>query len=137
MAFGEFSTRTPQPMAEMNTTPLVDVMLVLLVVFMLAAPLITQQINVALPKISSSGTPLKAPRLLSIDRHGVYHWDRAPQASTDALTLVVAQARASNPTLNVEIQADKRVPYDAVAQALSVLQQQGVTQISFTGQKTE
>ena len=97
MAFGSFGSGgdapQPQPMAEINTTPLVDVMLVLLIIFIVTAPLLTHGIRIDLPKASSSASPEKPETVtLSLDAQGKVFWNDAPLTEAE---LPAALARAA------------------------------------------
>src|SRR5690606_20722172 len=99
MAFGGFeSGSNPQPMAEINTTPLVDVMLVLLVVFIITAPLLTHAIRLDLPTAQAPASTEKPETItLSIDPAGALFWNDERIADIDALGARFAEAAAREP----------------------------------------
>ncbi len=125
MAFGSFGGKSDAPLAEMNVTPLVDVMLVLLIVFMVTMPVMTHSLNVNLP--SNRGSVMvqadQAMRL-EVDANGSYRLnDQA--VSADDLTIRLQQGDVKETTL--AISADKSVPYDYVARAISAARQAGIS----------
>lgn len=118
-------------MSDINVTPLVDVMLVLLIVFIVTAPLLIQAVPVKLPKTAASlaASPTKQIQL-SIDSGGNIYLDNT---RVDGVTLerdLAARAKV-NPELNVELKADERVAYGAVAQVMGIVQQAGISRLSF------
>lgn len=134
MAFGSFSQNEDDtPMAEINVTPLVDVMLVLLIVFMITMPVLTHSIPLQLPVAREEKTdeikPQKPVRL-AINTHGEYFLDEK-QVSLDELKSVLKQQHTNNPDLILAIAADKGVAYESVADALQTAQQAGVSKIGF------
>ena len=132
MAFGRLArTSRPAPMSDINMTPLIDVMLVLLVIFIITAPLMTSSLKLDLPK-TDSGTPTSAPAFiaLAISADGGLFFGDEPLAR-DALALRVAEAAKANPQLEVQLRADQRVPYGSVAELIALVQQAGLNRIGF------
>ena len=132
MAFGRLE-RTPgtQPMSDINMTPLIDVMLVLLVIFMITAPLMTSSLKLDLPK-TDAGQPNDAPQFISValDPQGrMYFGDEAVDADTFAAR--VADAARRNPQTEVQLRADRTVPYGRVAELIGVVQKAGLSRIGF------
>ena len=132
MAFGrlERSSR-PAPMSDINMTPLIDVMLVLLVIFIITAPLMTSSLKLDLPK-TDSATPSNAPAFiaLAIDGEGRLFYGDEP-LSRDALAVRVSAAAKANPQLEVQLRADQKVPYGQVAEMLAMIQKAGLNRIGF------
>ncbi len=134
MAFGGFDTRDGpmRPMAEINTTPLVDVMLVLLVIFIITAPLLTHAIRLDLP---SAQAPVSAERpetiTLSIDARERLFWNDAPLADAQALRERLQQAAGRTPQPELHLRADREVRYQRIAEVMAAAQQAGVTRIGF------
>jgi biopolymer transport protein ExbD len=120
-------------MSEINVTPLVDVMLVLLVVFIVTAPLLTpQSLKVTLPKTTAvaASDPIKLlPALLTVDAHGQIELDN--KALSDSQLADVLKQRAVDPEFQMKIEADKAVPYGRVAEFMAIAQHAGVTNLSF------
>ena len=144
MAFGRFE-RTPahHPMSEINVTPLVDVMMVLLVIFILTAPLMLSSLNLALPQ-AQSGPATHPPQAirLALDAQAQLFLEGQPlerHALREALRARVAQARdAGARTLpEVQLQADASVPYGQVVGVMDEAQQAGLTQIAFVTERRE
>ena len=132
MAFGGFgSNRNSTPMADINVIPLVDIMLVLLVIFIITAPLMTSSLKLDLPK-TDSGTLTSAPAFiaLAINADGGLFFGDEPLAR-DALALRVAEAAKANPQLEVQLRADQKVPYGSVAELIALVQQAGLNRIGF------
>jgi biopolymer transport protein ExbD/biopolymer transport protein TolR len=132
MAFGRLErTSRPAPMSDINMTPLIDVMLVLLVIFIITAPLMTSSLKLDLPK-TDSGTPTSAPAFiaLAINADGGLFFGDEPLAR-DALALRVAEAAKANPQLEVQLRADQKVPYGSVAELIALVQQAGLNRIGF------
>ena len=118
-------------MAEINVTPLVDVMLVLLVVFILTAPLIVPQaMKVNLPKTTAVTQEDKGTKLqLTIDSSGTLTLDGSP--INDKELEKALSAASSNPEASLSIQADKAVPYGRVAELMALAQGAGMVKLSF------
>jgi biopolymer transport protein ExbD/biopolymer transport protein TolR len=132
MAFGRLErTSRPAPMSDINMTPLIDVMLVLLVIFIITAPLMTSSLKLDLPK-TDSGTPTSAPAFiaLAINADGELFFGDEPLAR-DALALRIAEAAKANPQLEVQLRADQKVPYGSVAELIALVQQAGLNRIGF------
>lgn len=136
MAFGSMNSGEDAPMADINVTPLVDVMLVLLIVFMITMPVLTHSIPLQLPTASENvkqETQPKEPLRLSIDSEGAYILgaESTTKLSLEEVTAQLKQAQAANDDLIVAIAADKHVEYDAVAQALQSAREAGISKIGF------
>jgi biopolymer transport protein TolR len=117
-------------MSEINVTPLVDVMLVLLIIFMVTAPMMQQGLEVSLPETSSGGlAPQEDPLVLQIDRHKQIKIAQAviPVADLKAKMKAIFEKRRDK---TIFIQADKDVAYGAVAETISEIRASGITQIS-------
>jgi len=132
MAFGRLE-RNPgsQPMSEINMTPLIDVMLVLLVIFIITAPLMTSSLKLDLPKAEGAGAS-NAPAFLAlaIDAEGrLFLGDEAAQKPQ--LVQRARDAAARDPATEVQLRADSRVPYGRVAEVIGWLQEAGLTRIGF------
>ena len=132
MAFGrlERSAGTP-PMSDINMTPLIDVMLVLVVIFIITAPLLASSIRLDLPK-TDAATPNDAPKfvLLVLDKTGQVFLDDKPVAKEELarrLTLLAAR----NPDTEVQLRADEAVPYGRVVEVLGAAQKAGLSRIGF------
>ena len=130
MAFGSFDEGgASQPMAEINTTPLVDVMLVLLVIFIITAPLFHQAVPIDLPQVSATTLDDK-PRVihLAIDGQGQVFWNGETVARQE-LDARFAAAAAEQPELH--LRADRKVAYEKVADTLAAAQRGGIVKIAF------
>jgi biopolymer transport protein TolR len=132
MAFGRFP-RTPQakPFSEINVTPLVDVMLVLLVIFILTAPLLTSAIRLDLPQSKASQAG-EAPESISLSLTSVgdIFLNDKPVALV-ALPTELARIALQKPQVEVQLRADQTVPYGQVLSLMGMAQQAGLTRIGF------
>jgi biopolymer transport protein ExbD len=134
MAFGGFDSREGpmRPMAEINTTPLVDVMLVLLVIFIITAPLLTHAIRLDLPNARAPASAEKPETItLSIDGTGTLYWNEAQLADADALADRLRQAASRSPQPELHLRADREVRYQTIAEVMSAAQQAGLARIGF------
>ena len=126
------NTRSEQTaMSEINVTPLVDVMLVLLIVFIVTAPLLMQAVQVNLPK-TAAVSPMKQTRTIqmAIDAQGGVFIDQRP-IHFDTLEAELKKIAAQDAGPNVQLHADESVRYGRVAQVLALLQRVGITQLAF------
>ena len=133
MAFGGFEQRggPSQPMADINVTPLVDVMLVLLVIFIITAPLLSYSIKLDLPNDPAPASePAPATVRLSIDAGGAVYWDGEP-VSDEQLTARMAEAAKSITLPELHLRADKATRYERISFVLSTAQQAGLAKIGF------
>ena len=133
MAFGGFErgSAPSQPMAEINVTPLVDVMLVLLVIFIITAPLLARALKVDLPQVDAPAAATNAPTIqLGIDAAGNFNWNGQPLATDQLATHLDAAARAQ-PQPELHLSADKAVRYEHVAAALAAAQKARLEKIGF------
>lgn len=120
-----------QPMSEINTTPLVDVMLVLLVIFIITAPLLTHAVKIDLPQASSQPLPEK-PEVISvaIDATGKMYWNDAPLVQGE-LALRLQKIANQKPQPELNIRADKETRYQILAEVMADAQNAGVTKLGF------
>jgi biopolymer transport protein ExbD len=118
-------------MNEINMTPLVDVMLVLLIVFMVTIPVIRHAVKIDLPHASSQKEDTKPAHVdVSIEADGTVLWDGAP-VDDNALRAKIAMAAQANPQPELHLNADRKVAYEKVAQVMSAAQGGGITKIGF------
>ena len=130
MSFGN-SSQEDSMMSEINVTPLVDVMLVLLVVFIITAPLLApQSLKINLPKAESVAHDDRLQKIsLAIDAQGVVSYESAHLSDDDLATML--KNRAADPQFQLQIQADAAVNYGRVAQVMAIAQKAGVSKLSF------
>ena len=138
MAFGSMNSGDDAPMSDINVTPLVDVMLVLLIVFMITMPVLTHSIPLELPTASEKAAKEdkqqpKDPLRLSIDASGAYvvGGDSDTKVDLATVTAKLKEAKAKNEDVIVAIAADKSVAYDYVNQALQAAREAGISKIGF------
>ena len=132
MAFGGFSDNdVGRPMAEINMIPLIDVMLVLLIIFIVTAPLLTHSIRINLPKASTQVNIEKPETVtLSIDATGNLFWDNA-QIDDAKLAANLAAVAHRNPQPELHLRAEKTTQYQRLAEVMSAAQNAGVAKIGF------
>lgn len=133
MSFGRLGD-TNEPMSEMNVIPLVDVMLVLLVIFIVTAPVITHSVQMELPRASSTPSHETVDSVtLALDAAGRLFWDNQPLAEDD-LFLRLSDAVAANPELAVYLRADRDTRYEILARIMAVARRAGVARMAFVSQ---
>jgi len=133
MAFGAFNHhRNPGPMADINVTPMVDVMLVLLVIFILSAPMFTGAVKLELPKAQTPAAPAPpaATVTVAIDGKGQIYWNNEALAA-DALDARLVAAARQEPQPELQLRADKDTRYEVVAQVMAAAQTHGLTKLGF------
>lgn len=119
------------PMSEINTTPLVDVMLVLLVIFIITAPLLTHAVKIDLPQASSQPLPEKPEVVsISIDGTGKMYWNDAPMVQGE-LKVKLQQVASKKPQPELHIRADKETRYQLLAEVMADAQNAGITKLGF------
>ena len=132
MAFGSFEDSSgDSAMSEINMVPLIDVMLVLLLVFMITAPLMTHAIPVQLPRAANEPPPEEPKRIaVSIDKDGQLYVDATPLDRT-ALQDRLREAATQTPQPVLNLAADRDTPYETVAQVLGDAARVGLAKIGF------
>ncbi|HUL66945.1 MAG TPA: biopolymer transporter ExbD [Burkholderiaceae bacterium] len=133
MAFGGFERgQSPsQPMAEINVTPLVDVMLVLLVIFIITAPLLAYAIRLDLPDVKAAPVNSRSEAIkVSIDAEGRVFWN-AELVDAKDLGARLAAAAAKSPQPDLHLRADKATRFERVAEVMAAAQDAGLTKIGF------
>jgi len=130
MAFGT-QDDTDEVMNEINMTPLVDVMLVLLIIFIITVPVMQHSVNIELPRASNQPQDARPETIrLSVDAQGTYFWNERPVADAQLPALLRAEA-ARDPQPELHIRGDRSVRYEKVAQAMAAAQQAGLRRIGF------
>jgi biopolymer transport protein ExbD len=134
MAFASFDKTARAPVAEINMVPLIDVMLVLLVIFIVTAPLLTHAVKLELPRASSQADAVKADKIdFAIDAAGTRYWNGEPVSRAQALRRFAAEGhRPAQP--EVHLRADRAVPYRVVAETLADASKAGLTRIGFVSE---
>jgi biopolymer transport protein ExbD len=132
MAFGGFEDKPHQaPIAEINTTPLVDVMLVLLVIFIITAPLFTSAINLDLPKTDAASTAQSPQAItLAIDADHRLFWNNDPITPEALKARLESLARTADPP-ELRLRADKNTRYEIITQVMATAQKAGLQKIGF------
>ena len=119
------------PMADMNVVPLVDVMLVLLVIFIVTAPLLTHAVKIDLPKASSQVNITKPEHIqFGIRENGELFWNGEP-VGYDALPARFAAEAVKQPQPEIHIRADRHAYYENVARVMAISAKAGITRIGF------
>jgi biopolymer transport protein ExbD len=117
-------------MADINTTPLVDVMLVLLIIFIVTAPLINQGINLNLPKAEAPAVkPQNEPLVIEINAEGGVFY-KTELLSEERLDSLLAELKTSNEEAVIQIRADKQTTYEAIVRVMSKATQKGLTKLT-------
>ena len=130
MSFGT-QDDADEVMNEINMTPLVDVMLVLLIIFIITVPVMKHAVNVDLPRATNQVQEIKPQTIrLSVDAQGAYFWNDAKVEDANLPALLQAEA-AKTPQPDLHIRGDKDVRYERVAQAMAAAQQAGIRKIGF------
>jgi biopolymer transport protein ExbD len=132
MKFGAFDIQsTHTPMSEINTTPLVDVMLVLLIIFIVTAPLLTHSIRIDLPTAGSAVTPEKPDIItLSLNHEGALFWNNTPIAQND-LSQRLTEAGTHKPQPELHLRADRDTRYQRIAEIMTSAQKAGIQKLGF------
>ena len=142
MSFGRLEKPARhEPMSDINVTPLVDVMLVLLVIFIITAPLLTHSVKLELPRASAHENQLKPDKIdfaiepeafvsINVDAAGQVYWDEQP---VDVATLQqrLEQTARRDPETELQLRADTAVPYGRVVQLIGMAQTVGLSRIGF------
>ena len=130
MAFGT-QDDADEVMNEINMTPLVDVMLVLLIIFIITVPVMKHSVNVDLPRAQNLPEETKPETVrLTVDADGKYHWNEFAITDEDLVRQLESEA-AKEPQPDLHIRGDKNVRYERVAQAMAAAQRAGVRKIGF------
>ena len=135
MSFGRLErTKGSAPMSDINMTPLIDVMLVLVVIFIITAPLMTSSIKLDLPK-TEAAKPVEAPKFVTlvVDKAGqIYLGDQLTNAGLLAESL--ATTAKINPNTEVQLRADETVPYGKIVEVMGIAQKAGLNRIGFVAE---
>lgn len=136
MAFGNLDSNSSSGdgddvMNEINMTPMVDIMLVLLIIFIITVPVLKHAVNVNLPRATNTPQTVKPETItLSVDADDAYFLNQTRVSDTE-LASQLQQAAAQNPPPDLHIRGDKAVRYERVAQVMAAAQQAGVKKIGF------
>jgi biopolymer transport protein ExbD len=121
-----------QAMSEINTTPLVDVMLVLLIIFLITIPVITKTIKLDLPKAVNIATQTKPENItIAVDENGRVFWNDRMMANRADLLDRIKQAAVQKPQPEIHIRADKNTRYEAVGRVIFTIQRGGLVKVGF------
>lgn len=137
MSFGTLTDNDEDDaLAEINMIPLIDVMLVLLVIFIVAAPLLQHAVNIDLPQAASTPLAVKPETVrLSIDDAQQLYWNDAPLADS-ALATRLGEAAAMQPQPELHLAAARKTPYEKVAEVMAAAARAGLTRIGFVTEPT-
>jgi biopolymer transport protein TolR len=128
-----YRDRKRKQMADINVVPYIDVMLVLLIIFMVTAPLLTEGVQVDLPQLSNNPIPRNQdapePMVLTVDVDGIYYVDDL-QKSSDEIKIYAAAYLLNNPSADFFVRGDKAAVYNDVLQAMVLLKDAGVESVS-------
>ncbi len=132
MAFGGFDQGDTRPLqSDINMVPLIDVMLVLLIVFMITAPLLTHSVKIDLPRASSAPNPEKPETVtLALDEAGKLYWNNEALDKA-ALPARLAAAAARTPQPELHLRADRGTRYEVIAEVMSEARNAGIEKMGF------
>jgi biopolymer transport protein ExbD len=126
------SSGEPGAIASINTTPLVDVMLVLLIIFLITIPVINKTVKVTLPKAVNIPTQTKPENItIAVDKDGNIYWNDKRLASREDLLANVKAAAVKKPQPEIHIRGDKDTRYEAIGRVMYMIQRGGVVKVGF------
>ena len=121
-----------KPMSEINTTPLVDVMLVLLILFLITIPVITQSVSVDLPKAANIPTVTKPENInIAVDAEGNVYWNTARIPPEEALLDRIKQVAIMDPQPEIHVRGDRHTKYEYVGKVIVLCQRGGIQKVGF------
>jgi biopolymer transport protein ExbD len=121
-----------KPMSEINTTPLVDVMLVLLIIFLITIPVITQSVKVELPKAANIPTQTKPENItIAVDVEGNVFWNTALVPSQDALLERIKSVAVLTPQPEIHVRGDRQTKYENIGRVIVLCQRAGIQKVGF------
>ena len=122
---------TDEPMSEINTTPLVDVMLVMLIIFLITIPVITQSVKVELPKAANIPTQTKPENInLALDRQGNIYWNTSGVTPTVLLERLKVVA-VMDPQPEIHVRGDRGTAYEHIGRVIVICQRGGISKVGF------
>ena len=123
-----------ESMVDINTTPLIDVMLVLLIMFIITIPVMTHAVKLDMPRGQTQPPPVPPEVIeLEVDFDGTYLWNGAPVTDEATLLSYLQNAATKDPQPEIHLRPNKRVKYDYVAKVLAASQRLGLRKIGFVG----
>ena len=126
------TTDDDKPMSEINTTPLVDVMLVLLIIFLITVPVITQSVKVELPKAANIPTQTKPENInIAVDAEGNVFWNTAQLPSQEALLERIKQIAVLDPQPEIHVRGDRNTAYEHIGRVIVTCQRGGIQKVGF------
>jgi biopolymer transport protein TolR len=139
MEVGHHSSRRRTVLAAINVTPFVDVMLVLLIIFMVTAPMMEKGVDVALPEVENAPNlaSAKEPLIITVNRKGEILVGNNAVADAGKLTPVLQQVLSERDEKTVYLEADKQVPYGKVVQVMAAIKRAGVAKLGMVAQEPE
>jgi biopolymer transport protein ExbD len=121
-----------KPMSEINTTPLVDVMLVLLILFLITIPVITQSVKVDLPQAANIPTQTKPENInIAVDAEGNVFWNTAQLPSQEALLERIKQIAVLDPQPEIHVRGDRNTAYEHIGRVIVTCQRGGIQKVGF------
>ncbi|MCX7053627.1 MAG: biopolymer transporter ExbD [Proteobacteria bacterium] len=121
-----------KPMSEINTTPLVDVMLVMLIIFLITIPVITQSVKVELPKAANIPTQTKPENInIAVDKEGNVYWNTAMIPTQEALLERLKSIAVMDPQPEVHLRGDRATAYEHVGRVMVLCQRAGILKVGF------
>jgi biopolymer transport protein TolR len=139
MEIGQHSNRRRTMLAQINVTPFVDVMLVLLIIFMITTPMMERGVDVALPEVENvpNLSAVKEPLIITVTRKGKIMVGSNSVENVAKLTPVLQQVLSEREDKTVYLEADKAVPYGRVVQVMAAVKRAGVTKLGMVAQEPE
>ena len=132
MAMSVGSADDEEPINTINTTPLVDVMLVLLIIFLITIPVITKTVKVSLPKAANIATQTKPENItVAVDSNGQIYWNNAEVSDTNSLIELVKVEAIKDPQPEIHIRGDVESRYEDIARVMYSIQRGGVVKVGF------
>ena len=132
MAMSVGSADDEEPISTINTTPLVDVMLVLLIIFLITIPVITKTVKVSLPKAANIATQTKPENItVAVDSEGTIYWNNTAVPDTNALIELVKVEAVKDPQPEIHIRGDSEARYEDVGRVMYSIQRGGIVKVGF------
>jgi len=129
---GEASGGEDRPMSDINTTPLVDVMLVLLIIFLITIPVITQSVKVELPKAANIPTQTKPENInIAVDKDGKVYWNTQLVPDAAALSAKLRAVAVMDPQPEVHVRGDRETKYENIGRVIVLCQRNNILKVGF------